>query len=97
MEEGHPKDDGVLFETGDRWILDTLIPEKDRKVLGSQLQRFRCNDGSDVKVVSDTLSGWTGRHMAPERPLTPQQLSKRALAQYDKAAYFGALPGDDLA
>lgn len=30
---------GILNETGDRWILDTLIPNSDRRLAPSQIQR----------------------------------------------------------
>lgn len=48
-----PKDNGLLYETGDRWKLDCLIPERDRHLIGPQIPRTsRLRTGTKVRTIT---------------------------------------------
>jgi hypothetical protein len=55
--------DGILHETGDRWILDTLIPNSDRRLVGPQVERTsKLKVGTKPVLVTGTLNPERARH-----------------------------------
>lgn len=89
------RDVGFLHETGDRWILDTLIPNRDRRLIGPQVPRTSIlQTGTKVQIttakVDKRLTVDTSVHSYTETTLDEQHRLRRR--------YCGdvPLPGDRL-
>ena len=91
-----PKNDGLLFETGDRWKLDSLIPERDRLLVGPQiprtsLPRVACIVKiARVRGLDKGLSHNTPIHSGRETTLDGQRRLRRLYCNDE------ALPNDRL-
>ena len=75
---------GLLSETGDRWILDTLIPNRDRLLVGPQVPRTSKPTVATKPVrVTDTLKPERASHKPVySRHETALDLQRKLRARY---------------
>ena len=87
------KDTGLIHEVGERWKLDLLIPERDRRLVGPQIPRTsRMTVATKARVATDyhidpMLRWHTPIHSAIETTMEAQRRMRGGDI---------ALPGDRL-
>jgi hypothetical protein len=87
--------DGILHERGDRWKLDTLIPNSDRLLVGPQVERTsKLRVGTKPVLVTGTLNSERASH----RPIYSRAESSLDIQRRLRQRYCGdePLPGDIL-
>ena len=90
------KSNGFLYEQGDRWQLDTLIPNKDRRLIGPQIPRTSKQYIATKPVlvtdkhIDPSLRSYTPLHTGPIT-ICEQQAKLRKLYCNEQP-----LPGDRL-
>ena len=88
------RDTGLVFESGDRWKLDTLIPDRDRVLIGPQIPRT-----SRIKVATKPVLIYNRLLVArPYEPIYSRSESMLDIQRRLRHRYLGDSPlkGDRL-
>ena len=91
-----PENNGLLFETGDRWKLDSLIPNRDRLLVGPQIPRTSLPRAA-CRVKITTIRGLDKR-LSRYSPIYSRAESMLDIQHKLRRMYSGdiPLPGDRL-
>lgn len=87
------KQEKFLYESGDRWILDTLIPNSEREKSKPFERTSRLRVATKPVLVVDKLTGWVTPLQFAGRPETALDKQRRLRGENSK---HNRLPDDVL-